>query len=141
MRGLNTICIGPGPVGRAVGHYIVLQYSWRCHLIYIKVPRLAIQMHPHPFNRLFNRTECLGSKGRHGWTKWTRFDSGGSVGGIYGTDQNFMVPTNLVHIVVGPGRGMWDRKSKKHNRTMKQNQQPIKAWDETHASSKMQRPK
>ena len=43
--------------------------------------------------------------------KWTRFDSGESIGGIQGTDQFFMVPTSLVHIVVGPGWGAWDRKS------------------------------
>ena len=32
--------------------------------------------------------------------KRTRFDSGGSIGGILGTDQNFIVPTGLVHIVI-----------------------------------------
>ena len=45
--------------------------------------------------------------------KWTRFDPRGSIGGIWGTNQNLMVPTNLVHIVVGPGKGTWDRKTKK----------------------------
>ena len=41
---------------------------------------------------------------------------------IYGTDQNSMVPTNLVHIVVGLGGGMWDRKkSKKHWTNQKSN--------------------
>ena len=29
--------------------------------------------------------------------------------GKWSTDQSFMVPTNLVNIVVGPGRGTWDR--------------------------------
>ena len=43
--------------------------------------------------------------------KWTHFDSGGSIGRVWGTDQRSMVPTNLVNIVVGPGRGTWDRKN------------------------------
>ena len=29
----------------------------------------------HTRGRLSNRRECLGSEGRHGWTKWTHFDS------------------------------------------------------------------
>ena len=44
--------------------------------------------------------------------KLTHLDSGGSIGGILGTTQNFMVPTNLVHIVIGPGRGTWDQTNK-----------------------------
>ena len=28
---------------------------------------------------------------------------------VQGTNQNSMLPTNLVHVVVGPGRGTWDR--------------------------------
>ena len=39
----------------------------------------------------------------------TRFDSGGSIGGIQDTDRNLMVPTNFSHIVVGAGRGTWYR--------------------------------
>ena len=45
--------------------------------------------------------------------KWTHFDSVGITGGIEGTNQNSMVPTNLVHVVVGPGRGTWDQKNPK----------------------------
>ena len=44
--------------------------------------------------------------------KWTRVDSGESIGGILGTNQNFMVPTNLVDIVVGSGKGTWDRQNR-----------------------------
>ena len=36
--------------------------------------------------------------------EWTRFDSGESIGGMFGTNSNFMVPTNLVNIVLGLGR-------------------------------------
>ena len=51
--------------------------------------------------------------------KWTHFDSGGSIGFFLGTDQNSMVPINLVHIVVGPGRGTWDPKNQKNIKEMK----------------------
>ena len=43
------------------------------------------------------RADTDGQKGTH-------FDSGGSIGGIWGTDA---------HIVVGPGRGTWDPKNKR----------------------------
>ena len=36
--------------------------------------------------------------------------------GIQGTKQNVMVPTNLVYIVVGPGRSTWDRNTQKNMR-------------------------
>ena len=54
--------------------------------------------------------EWLGSKGRHGWTKTDTFRFRGKHWGIQGTNKKIMVPTNLVHIVVGPGKGTWDRK-------------------------------
>ena len=50
--------------------------------------------------------------------KWTRFDSGGTIGGIEGTIQIFVVPTNLVQIHVGPGRGMSDRHTFKNSLTI-----------------------
>ena len=54
----------------------------------------------------------MGSRGRHGWTKMATLRFRGSIGGIWDTNQNFMVTTILVHIVVGPGRGTWDRENK-----------------------------
>ena len=57
---------------------------------------------------------------------WACFDSGGSTRGIQGTNQNFMVPANLVHIVVGPGGVMWDRRHPK----ITEKQHPTKSWDE-----------
>ena len=62
--------------------------------------------------------------------KWTRFDSGASIGGIWGTSQNVMVPTKLVHIVVGPGRRTWDQTVLKIMEDIKQNQYPRKFGDE-----------
>ena len=50
----------------------------------------------------------------------TRMDKNGQVslhrealGGFKGTNQNFVVPTNIVHIVVGSGRGTLDRTNQK----------------------------
>ena len=58
--------------------------------------------------------------------------------GDLGTNANFMVPTNLVHIVDGPGRGTWDRKkTKKKTMNIRNVQHPSKFWDGRTVFSKM----
>ena len=44
------------------------------------------------------------------------FIQGEALGGLRVQVNFLMVPTNLVHIVVGPGRGKWNRKKKKHRK-------------------------
>ena len=64
------------------------------------------------------RTRDGAKKAATGWRKWTRFDAGGSICGIQGTNQNSMVPTNLFHIAIGLGSYTWSRQNLK---IMKQN--------------------
>ena len=67
-----------------------------------------------------NPNNADGSQGRSDWAgrldtdgqKRTHFDSGGSIGGIQVTNQKFMAATNIVHLLVGPGTGTWDKTSK-----------------------------
>ena len=55
------------------------------------------------------------------------FESGRSIGGIKNTSRNCMVPTNLVHIVVGPGKGTWDRNKQKYITSTNTTSQPC--WE------------
>ena len=89
-----------GPICPLVGP-IPLGLRWICNSIKKRLPWSDCPLKGSDWAR---RIDTDGQK-------WTHFDSGGSIGGIYGTDQNFMVPTNLVLTVVGPGRGTWDWKN------------------------------
>ena len=84
-------------------------------------------------NRLSDKREWLGSEGRHGWTKLDTSWFRGRHWGDLGYRSKFMVPANLVHVVLGPARGTWDR----HNHRIFENQKhPSKFGDEEWIFSK-----
>ena len=60
--------------------------------------------------------------------------------GCVGEAEKPAVPANLVHIVVGPGRGKWDRKQQK-NIGHRKNQHPSKCWVGQHLFEKQHTPK
>ena len=99
---------------RPFSNIVVLIFLWRFGLKNPKTYWSPTDISYFPLSRLSDRRERLGSGGRHGWTKMDTSRLKGKNRGIWGTNQNKMVLTNLVHIVVGHARGTWDRKNQKH---------------------------
>ena len=119
------------------------KWAWACHMDHLwKVMRLHHYVRTRIYTciRLGGKAGWWASKSRHEWTKVARSDSKWSIKEIKNTNQKNMVPTNLVHIVVGPERGTWDRAKTKNHWKIKKYSIPASCWDETWLFKKVRRP-